>query len=72
MAENDLKPQLDKVAGVKWITWDSDQWVSYDDADTLKLKTDFANNLGLAGMSMFDVHRIRRNAPTDCLQWYGR
>lgn len=32
-----LKPTLDKNAGVKWITWDSDQWVSYDDADTLKV-----------------------------------
>ncbi|KAI8933458.1 hypothetical protein NX059_010072 [Plenodomus lindquistii] len=53
MADNNLKPQFDKVAGVKWISWDSDQWVSYDDADTLKLKADFANNLGLGGLMVW-------------------
>lgn len=35
--DKNLKPTVDKNAGVKWITWDSDQWVSYDDADTLKV-----------------------------------
>jgi chitinase len=29
---------LDPVAAVKIITWDSNQWVSYDDAETMKLK----------------------------------
>ncbi|EFE38061.1 class V chitinase, putative [Trichophyton verrucosum HKI 0517] len=36
-------------AGVNWITWDSDQWVSFDDARTLKQKASFANNLCLGG-----------------------
>ncbi|KAH2126825.1 hypothetical protein KXV35_005646, partial [Aspergillus fumigatus] len=40
---------MDKAAGVKYITWDNNQWVSYDDADTLKIKMDFANKLGLGG-----------------------
>ena len=29
---------FDPVASAKIITWDSNQWVSYDDAETLKLK----------------------------------
>ena len=67
MADKNLKPEFDKTAGVKWITWDSDQWVSYDDADTFKLKMDFANKLGLAGMSTFvsvyqPMKRIRLTA----------
>jgi chitinase len=33
-----LTPTWDKTAGVKWITWDSNQWVSYDDADTFSQK----------------------------------
>lgn len=54
MKSKDLSPEFDKSAGVKWIAWDSDQWVSFDDADTFKLKMDFANSLGLAGMSTFN------------------
>ena len=32
------KVAFDKTAAVKIITWDKDQWVSYDDSETLKLK----------------------------------
>jgi chitinase len=28
----------DKDAGVKWITWNNDQWISYDDDDTFSQK----------------------------------
>jgi hypothetical protein len=51
MSANNVKPVVDKEAGVKWITWGSDQWVSYNDAETLQLKIKFANGLGLAGTS---------------------
>ncbi|KKZ62236.1 chitinase [[Emmonsia] crescens] len=36
-------------SGVNWITWDNDQWVSYDDGRTLKQKADFGNKLCLGG-----------------------
>ncbi|OAX79842.1 hypothetical protein ACJ72_05835 [Emergomyces africanus] len=36
-------------AGVNWITWDKDQWVSYDDGRTLKQKADLGNKLCLGG-----------------------
>ncbi|EEQ88507.2 bacteriodes thetaiotaomicron symbiotic chitinase [Blastomyces dermatitidis ER-3] len=39
----------DQESGVNWITWDNDQWVSYDDGRTLKQKADFGNKLCLAG-----------------------
>ena len=40
---------LDQAAAVKLVVWDSNQWVSYDDADTLKLKVDYANSHCLGG-----------------------
>lgn len=32
------KITLDSTAAVKVITWDDDQWVSYDDGETMKMK----------------------------------
>ena len=34
---------------VKWITWDSNQWISYDDDDTFDQKRKFANSRCLGG-----------------------
>ncbi|THC91217.1 hypothetical protein EYZ11_009321 [Aspergillus tanneri] len=39
----------DAEAGVNWITWNSNQWVSFDDARTLLQKRDLANSLCLGG-----------------------
>jgi GH18 family chitinase len=76
--QNNLQPTLDAAAGVKYMSWGGDQWVSYDDADTFKIKMDFANRLGLGGMSTFtqarledaEVGRATANQPTRH-QWYG-
>ncbi|EEQ31286.1 symbiotic chitinase [Microsporum canis CBS 113480] len=46
---NSPEVSYDATAGVKWITWDKDQWVSYDDATTLKQKADLANSMCLGG-----------------------
>lgn len=40
---------LDEEAAVQIVTWDSDQWVSWDDAVTLQMKMDFANRRCLGG-----------------------
>ncbi|EFX05996.1 class 5 chitinase 1 [Grosmannia clavigera kw1407] len=40
---------FDPVAAVKIVTWDTNQWVSWDDAETLKLKQNFANERCLGG-----------------------
>ncbi|KAH7305460.1 oviduct-specific glycoprotein [Stachybotrys elegans] len=50
-----LKPVHDKKAGVKYITWNTDQWVSYDDKDTFKQKKDLAKELGLGGFLIWAI-----------------
>ncbi|EKG15792.1 Chitin-binding type 1 [Macrophomina phaseolina MS6] len=50
-----LKPYHDKTAGVKYITFGGDQWVSFDDADTFKQKKDLAADLGLGGYLIWAV-----------------
>ncbi|KAF2009039.1 glycoside hydrolase family 18 protein [Aaosphaeria arxii CBS 175.79] len=47
--KRDLTVVHDKKAAVKYITWDNDQWISYDDADTFKQKQDWANSVGFSG-----------------------
>lgn len=41
--------KLDKEAAVKIVTWNETQWVSWDDAETLKMKLDYANEHCLGG-----------------------
>jgi chitinase len=41
--------KFDEKAGVKIVTWNSNQWVSWDDAETLKMKVDYANQRCLGG-----------------------
>ncbi|KAI1281725.1 carbohydrate-binding module family 18 [Xylaria sp. FL0933] len=45
----------DKVAEVDYFTYDKNQWVSYDDVDTLKAKIDYANKNGLQGIFIWAV-----------------
>jgi len=40
---------LDSAAAVKIVTWDNDQWVSYDDAETMATKIKYANSHCLGG-----------------------
>ncbi|ODM15752.1 hypothetical protein SI65_08986 [Aspergillus cristatus] len=47
--ENGADMELDHKAAVKLVTWGGDQWVSYDDSETLKLKLDYANDHCLGG-----------------------
>jgi chitinase len=49
VSEHKITPTLVKKDAIKYITWDSDQWVSYDDEETLKMKRDYANKLCLGG-----------------------
>ncbi|KAJ6031855.1 class V chitinase [Penicillium herquei] len=45
----------DSEAAVKWITWDSNQWVSFDDGVTMKQKMDAANSLCLGGIVIWSM-----------------
>ncbi|KAJ5151461.1 uncharacterized protein N7482_010713 [Penicillium canariense] len=49
-----LTPTLYKEAGVKVAHWD-DQWVAYDDEETLQLKVDYALGLNLGGVMVWAV-----------------
>ncbi|RAL14759.1 chitinase [Aspergillus homomorphus CBS 101889] len=44
-----------KEDAVKVLTWDRDQWVSFDDVETLKLKLEFANRRCLGGTMAWAV-----------------
>jgi chitinase len=56
------KPTLYKDAAVKVLTFDQDQWVAYDDADTLQLKVDFARSQCLGGVMVWAVSHDTRDA----------
>ncbi|TLD08608.1 uncharacterized protein PgNI_07375 [Pyricularia grisea] len=47
--KRDIVPVHDREAAVKYMSWDNDQWISYDDADTFKQKIEWANSIGFAG-----------------------
>jgi len=44
-----ITPTHDSVDAVNYFTFDGNQWVSYDNAVTLKQKVDWANDVGLGG-----------------------
>ncbi|KAL9030617.1 MAG: hypothetical protein Q9196_001284 [Gyalolechia fulgens] len=50
-----IEPYYDEENAVKYIVWDQDQWVSYDDKDTFKQKIEFANKLGLGGLLIWAI-----------------
>lgn len=44
-----IKVIHDKESAVKYFTFDTNQWISYDDKDTLKQKVEWANAAGFSG-----------------------
>jgi hypothetical protein len=51
----DLEPIFDEEAAVKYVTWDDNQWISYDDADTFAVKLEWANEMGFGGSMIWAV-----------------
>ncbi|KAI0431905.1 hypothetical protein F5Y09DRAFT_340146 [Xylaria sp. FL1042] len=58
ISDTKVNPVWDKTAEVKWITWDSNQWVSYDDDDTLNQKRQFANSRCLGGTMVWAMDQV--------------
>lgn len=58
ISKNNLKPVHDEKAAVKWITWDSNQWVSYDDTETFAQKKAFANSRCLGGLMVWAMDQV--------------
>ncbi|WZH42206.1 Chitinase [Fusarium acuminatum] len=55
ISEKKLRPKLYKDAAVKTVQWNNDQWVSYDDRDTWKLKANFLKSQCLSGVLVWAV-----------------
>ncbi|KAI5305674.1 hypothetical protein KEM56_003678 [Ascosphaera pollenicola] len=47
------KFKVDNDAGVAIVIWDTNQWVSYDNNQTLKMKMDYANKKCLGGLMVW-------------------
>ena len=54
-SEYSLTFVYDETAGVKYFAWDKNQWVSFDDVQTLKQKVEFANSNGLLGLFIWSL-----------------
>ncbi|KIH92205.1 hypothetical protein SPBR_02226 [Sporothrix brasiliensis 5110] len=55
IAANGLAPTLYADAAVKTISWGANQWVSFDDADTWKIKGDYAKSVCLGGVMVWAI-----------------
>lgn len=49
------KMTLDPVAAVQIVTWNGDQWVSWDDTKTLQMKVNYANQRCLGGIMIWAI-----------------
>lgn len=64
ITEFDVTPVYDEVDAVNWITWDTNQWVSFDDETTYAQKLSFANDLCLAGMMVWAIDLNNQSSKT--------
>ncbi|OBT95158.1 hypothetical protein VE01_07296 [Pseudogymnoascus verrucosus] len=55
VAEQNLKPVLNKDAAVKILTWGGNNWLTYDDEETLQMKADFARSECLGGVMVWAI-----------------
>ncbi|KAI0418524.1 family 18 glycosyl hydrolase [Xylaria grammica] len=62
ITDTNVSPVWDKTAAVKWITWDSDQWISYDDDDTFDQKRKFGNSRCLGGTMVWAMDQVDQQA----------
>jgi chitinase len=57
-----LNAVLDTASGVNYIHWNTDQWVSYDDANTFATKIDYANSVGYVFNQFTEIILIKNKA----------
>lgn len=58
ISDYNLTPVWDKMAAVKWITWNINQWATYDDDDTFWQKRTYANSRCLGGMMVWAIDQL--------------
>lgn len=54
IAEKGVRPTLYRADALKVVTW-NDQWVSFDDEETFKLKSEYAQSLCLGGLMVWAI-----------------
>ncbi|OGM51306.1 brain chitinase and chia [Aspergillus bombycis] len=48
-------PVFDQAGSVQHLTWGGDNWVSYDDPETIKIKVNYASRKGLRGVMAWAI-----------------
>lgn len=59
--EQKVTPVLDKDSASKILVYGGNQWVSYDDEETLKMKADFARSLCLNGVMVWAISQDNKD-----------
>lgn len=59
--KNSIKPKFYEKEAVKVASW-GNQWVAYDDADTFKLKSEFAQSQCLGGLMVWAISHDTKDA----------
>ncbi|SPQ94373.1 unnamed protein product (mitochondrion) [Plasmodiophora brassicae] len=55
MQKNNLTGTLDPVSQCKYFTYDTNQWVAFEDGATLSAKIDYAMSMGIPGVSIWGL-----------------
>ncbi|CEJ91233.1 hypothetical protein VHEMI06957 [[Torrubiella] hemipterigena] len=58
--QNGLTPTFDREAAVKHISWGGNQWVSFDDEETFKIKAEFVKSTCLGGVMVWAISHDSR------------
>ncbi|WPH03961.1 glycoside hydrolase, protein [Acrodontium crateriforme] len=59
--KNGIEPYHDKENAVKYMTYNQDNWISFDDDETFKQKIDWANGVGLGGLLIWAIDQDTEN-----------
>ncbi|KAJ5598379.1 hypothetical protein N7537_008463 [Penicillium hordei] len=61
IADDEIKPVYDKENAIKYLVWDENQWISYDDQQTFQQKIKLFNEKGLGGLLIWAIDQDTRN-----------
>lgn len=54
----------DEEAAVKYMTWDTNQWISFDDAETFQEKLNWAKDVGFSGSLIWASDQGKLSRPS--------
>lgn len=56
------KVTLNKNTAVKIVTWGGNDWLTYNDEETLQMKADFARSQCLGGVMLWEISHDNKKA----------